>query len=353
MRLPNGYGSVHKLSGKRRRPWCVRKTREIDENGIQQYDYLGYYKTQPEALQALAEFNANPYDIRTATITFEEVYNKWAEEKLVLKDAEHPYGISRSNINGYKAAWKLCEKIAKMKFVDVKLSHLQGVVDESGKNHPTLRKLKVLFGQLFEYAVIHEIITKERNVVEYVDISKAGNPNAFDRKPFSKKEVQTVWKWKDSNEYITIILMLIYSGVRISELLDLLKENVNLKEKWFDVVDSKTKAGIRKVPIADKILPFFEYWCNKNNCEYVLSTPSAEHFEYRNYYDSYWSPFIEQMGMEYTPHCTRHTCISFLTAAGVDERIIKKIVGHKGQGVTQIVYTHLEIEELIYAINKI
>jgi integrase len=59
------------------------------------------------------------------------------------------------------------------------------------------------------------------------------------------------------------------------------------------------------------------------------------------------------MGLDHTPHCTRHTCISLLTAAGVDERIVKKIVGHKGQGVTQQVYTHIEIEELLTEINKI
>ena len=49
----------------------------------------------------------------------------------------------------------------------------------------------------------------------------------------------------------------------------------------------------------------------------------------------------------------KDTCISLLASAGVDERIVKKIVGHKGQGVTQVVYTHFEIVELIDAINKI
>ncbi|MFR3038156.1 MAG: tyrosine-type recombinase/integrase [Agathobacter rectalis] len=48
--------------------------------------------------------------------------------------------------------------------------------------------------------------------------------------------------------------MLIYTGVRVSELLDLKKENINLKERWFDVTESKTQAGIRKVPISKKSL---------------------------------------------------------------------------------------------------
>ena len=53
------------------------------------------------------------------------------------------------------------------------------------------------------------------------------------------------------------------------------------------------------------------------------------------------------------PHDTRHTCISMLTVAGVSDKVIKKIVGHKGQSVTEVVYTHFEIEELIDAINRI
>lgn len=291
------------------------------------------------------DYNKDPYDLHIATITFEEVYNKWSERKFEE--------ISKSNAQGYKAAYLLCEAIKDMKFVEIKLDHLQSVVDNSGKNSPTLKKLKILFGQLYDYAIKHEIVSQERNLVQYVDTSKAGNPNAIDRKPFSKKEIETVWEWGKSNEYIQIILMLIYCGCRISELLDLKKENVNLEEKWFDIVASKTEAGIRKVPIADKVYPYFEYWINKNDCEYLLSTPEGKHFEYRNYYDSYWIPLMSEMNLTHRPHDARHTCISLLTVAGVDERLIKKIVGHKGQGVTQQVYTHVEIEELLIEINKI
>lgn len=62
---------------------------------------------------------------------------------------------------------------------------------------------------------------------------------------------------------------------------------------------------------------------------------------------------VEVLSIDHTPHCTRHTCISMLAVAGVDDKVIKKIVGHKGQNVTEVVYTHFEIWELIDAINKI
>ena len=237
--------------------------------------------------------------------------------------------------------------------VEIKLDDLQYIADNSGKNYPTLRKYKVLVGLMYKYAVIHDIVPQEMNKVQYIDIKKAGNPNAFNRKPFTNKEIKKVWEWKDTNIYFTVILMLIYSGCRISELLDLKKENVNIQERWFDITASKTESGIRKVPIAKKVLPFFEYWYNLNDCKYLLSTPAGLHFDYRNYYDSYWKPLIEQLGLTHRPHDTRHTCVSLLAEAGVDERLVKKIVGHKGQGVTQQVYTHFEVEALLDAINKI
>lgn len=53
------------------------------------------------------------------------------------------------------------------------------------------------------------------------------------------------------------------------------------------------------------------------------------------------------------PHCTRHTCISMLSEAGVQETTIKKIVGHsKAMTLTEKVYTHYDMQILIDAINQ-
>jgi len=198
-----------------------------------------------------------------------------------------------------------------------------------------------------------EIITPDkRDIIKYVDVSNAGNPNAYDRKPFSKKAIKLLWNSSGSNEYISAALILIYTGLRISELLDLKKEDVHLDERWFYVKESKTSAGIREVPIAEKIVPFFEFWISKKS-DYLICTPDGRHFLYRNFYDSYWRPIMDALSLKYTPHCTRHTCISLLTEAGVDERIIQQIVGHKGQNVTQVVYTHIDLPNKLEAINKI
>ena len=350
MKLPNAYGSVYKLSGKRRNPWVVRKTvgwKQIPEKlrAYPIYEYIGYYPTKSEALQALASYNEDPYDLHAKTITFEEVYEKWSNE----------YFETIKNSNGYKAAYKTSESLHNMKFQDIKLDHLQKVVDESGKNTPTLKTLKNLWGLMYDYAVIHEIVNPDkREMVRYVNISKPGNPNAFERKPFTKKAIKHLWEAETSNPYISVVLMLIYTGVRIGEMLNLQKKDVHLDKRWFYVKSSKTESGIREVPIAEKLVLFFEYWMTKDDCEYLISTPDGKPFQYRNYYDSYWIPLMKDLNLsKYTPHCTRHTCISLLTEAGADERVIQKIVGHKGQNVTQVVYTHLDLPIKLEAINKI
>lgn len=130
-----------------------------------------------------------------------------------------------------------------------------------------------------------------------------------------------------ANPYYSVVLMLIYTGVRIGELLELKKEDVHLEERWFYVRKSKTEAGVREVPITEKIVPFFTSWLERS-CDYLICSPENEHFLYRNYYDSYRKPLMDNMGNAHRPHDTRRTCVSLLASAGVDERTIRKIVGH-------------------------
>ena len=345
MKLPNGYGSIYKLSGKRRNPWCARKTVGWKDNGQPQYAFIGYYPTRADALTALADYNKDPYDLQLSTITFDDLYERWSEE--------HFQKISHSGIVSYTAAYRSCDRIGRMRVVDIKLDHLQQTMDDSGKNSPTLKTMKNLFGLMYDYAVVHEIVTPDkREMIRYLDTSKPGNPNKMDRKVFTHAEIDKLWSMKDANVYITVILIMIYSGVRISELLELRKEDVHLDERWFYVKEAKTAAGIREVPIAEKIVPFMEYWISRP-CESLICSGADAPLPYYAFRDNYWKAVMDILDMDHKPHDTRHTCISLLTEAGVDERIIRKIVGHKGQGVTETVYTHLELPIKLEAISKI
>lgn len=362
MKLPNGFGNVSKLPGKRRNPWRARKTTgwimdEKTKKTKQTFVTIGYYETRQKALQALAEYNANPYDINAEKITFAEVYEMWSEKKFPE--------ISASNINGYKASYKMCEAIYDSKFSDLKLVHLQGVVDNSGKNHPALKKLKILFNQLFDYAVMNEIITRDRHIVEYLNIGKGEKSTKHYR--FTDAEVDTLWRWAEGNEYVQVILMLIYSGVRPGELFNTKCASVDLESRCFTIEKGKNENASRKVPIHDRTFPFFEYWLGKGN-EYLITNLSGRKFQFDtnhgSYTESFWIPVLRDMGIlqytnengelsEHRPDDTRHTFTTMWKEKKLDEAMRRKIQGHSGKGIGEMVYTHFELEKLKEELNKL
>ena len=120
-------------------------------------------------------------------------------------------------------------------------------------------------------------------------------------------------------------------------------------------VRSKTENGIRKVPIADKVLPFYQRWLHDcSDCEYLIHTLDSQHFTYYMYYHNVFHPLMFRLHIDHTPHCCRHTTISLLAEAHVDQTTIKKIVGHSGaMSLTERIYTHLDVPALVEAINQI
>lgn len=348
MRLPNGFGNVSKLPGNRRNSYRARITIgwRTDENGKQhqQYQTIGYYKTRKDAIIALSLYHKKPLEYITSKPTFDTVYQCWS--------SEHYPKISDSNRRGYCSAYQNCTKIYHIPFSELRLVHLQSIINQSDKNYPVLRRIKILFSQLFKYAIQNDICEKDYS--KYVDIAQFAmrNPNELQRFPFSGEEIDILWK-NSENPYVKVALMLIYSGCRISELLQLRKENINLTERYFYIAQAKTVSGVRFVPIADVVFPFWQWWYDNNKSGYLIVSREGKAMQYRNFYETYWKPMMKQLNMSHFPHDTRHTCVSLLTAARIDEKITRKIVGHKGKSITEIVYTHYEMEELKNAINRI
>lgn len=237
MKLPNGYGSVYRLSGKRRKPFVVKKTigYHVDhEAGKSVRDDLiiGYAETKAEGLQMLADYNSNPYDVKVSSLTFSKLYEEWSSREFRTASA--------ATIAAHRAAYGACSPLHDMLFKDINAGVLQHLFDTTDKNYPTMRKMKILISQLFKHAMKYDYITKDYS--QFIDISDYTdkNPNKFSRKKFSDEEISLLFEHSD--DHITqTILMLIYTGVRITELLNLRKSDVHLSERYFDITASKTK----------------------------------------------------------------------------------------------------------------
>lgn len=340
MRLPSGYGSVYKLSGKRRRPFIARKTIGWTDEGKQIIKTIGYYEKRQEALNALAEYNENPYDIETNIITFSEVFEKWSENKFSK--------VSRSAINGYNAAFETSKRLHNMKFVDIKTIHLQDVINNSGKGYGTLRKVKSLFNQLFKYAMQNDIVSKDYSA--YVDIGK--NDNSSYRKPFTDKEIKRLFSVENSIDFVDTILIMIYTGLRIGELLLIKPSDVDLVNRTI-TGGIKTDAGKnRLVPINSKVFDLVKKRVEAGN-EYLVVNAKGEMMKYDNYYKEKWIPIMEQLNMKHKPHDARHTFATLMSNANANPTSIKKLIGHSSYATTEKIYTHKDVEELRKAIEMI
>jgi len=62
---------------------------------------------------------------------------------------------------------------------------------------------------------------------------------------------------------------------------------------------------------------------------------------------------MEWLGFNHTPYDGRHTFITRMKEAGANEYLLKIIVGHRIEDVTEKYYTHREIQALVKEVQKI
>ena len=340
MRLPNGYGSIIKNRGNRRKPYQVRITRGWDDNGKQLYSTLGWFEKREEAIIALSEYNSSPYDIEANKETFTEVFEKW---KL-----EHYPKVSNNAIVNYNLAYKYCKSIHKMRFKDIRLTHLQAIIDNCGKGYPTRKIIKALMNQLFSFAIKNDIVEKKYS--QFVDVGQ--NEGKVNRKPFTKEEIKKLFDNVDKLEWTDTVLIMIFSGLRVGELLDLKTKNIHLEERYM-IGGLKTKAGRNRIiPINKKIEPFIRKYYNLEN-EYLITNFKGNQMLYSNYRREKFDNVMEKLRMKHNPHECRHTFASLMDSAGANKLCLKRIIGHSSQDITEDVYTHKTIEELIETIDLI
>jgi integrase len=344
VKLPNGYGSVHQISSSRRKPWRARVTMGWTEDNKQIYYTIGYYKSRMEALAALLEYNQNPIG-QTRDITLEQLYTKWSKTKYKNGD------LSISTINNYKAAWKRLAVIGDMPVRDIRKSHLQDVIFnmiEQNMSQSSCAKVKALAGILLKEA-IGDSITKT-NYAELIDISGSKTPDK--KEIFTDFEIKAIEELAKTDIWANTILILIYTGMRIGELISLTKFNVDL-DKMIITGGIKTDAGKnRMVPIHNKIKTYIEGWYKQPGSYLIQRNGEKIRTDYYRKYLYY--PALEKAQVrKLTPHSTRHTFASLISRAGANTKAIQDIIGHTDYATTANIYTHLDAETLREAINLI
>lgn len=324
MKNPNGYGTVTKLSGNRRKPWIIK------EGSSGKQKPIGYAATREEALMLLAQYNKSPWDIETDKITLQELFDLWLEKRAVK--------LGNSNRSSLKSAYKHCSSLSKLRYNQIKSYQMQDTIDSCGCGYSTQGAIKNLWGHLDRFAMELDIVQKCCSEL----LTSDPIPETT-KEIFTDEEVERLWEnqnlpWADS------ILFFLYTGFRISEMLDLKIANIDLAAQTM-IGGTKTAAGKnRLIPIHSKISSIVQNRFEQSKAGYL--------FEYNDkrmnqtQYRELWAGIMEALKMDHTPHECRHTFRSRLDSAGANKVCIDRLMGHKSKGTGERVYTHKNIEEL-------
>ena len=336
MKAPNGYGTVVKLSGNRRRPWACRITVGW-AGGRQKYKYVSYHEKRRDAIIALAEYNSSPYDLDAAGITFAEMYEKMASSELA--DA----GASKKK--AYAAAYAKMEPLYDMRFRDIKYDALQKCVDECNRGFQTRRVMKTVLRAMYSLAVKSEVVDK--NLADLVDVGKREQKK--EKRPFTEQEIDVLW---DAGAELPLVL--VYTGMRVGELLGMKQEDVHIEERYM-VGGNKTKNGKkRKIPIHPRILPFIEKRLDGSEWLIPAIRGGGESMGSAMFDDHHWKPAMAAIGAEgVTSHYARVTFASRMDSLGVPLTVLQVIIGHSTKTVTDKYYIKKNVEELKMWVDKL
>lgn len=331
MRLPNGYGSVVKLSGNRRKSFWVRKTVGWTEKGYPKYFTIAYTKTRSEGLAILAEYNKDPWSVES-NITLKDLYIKWKKERGIL--------LGKSLYERLRFAYNHVKSLENVKYKSIKAFMMQDTINKCGKGYSTQAAIKNLWRHLDKYAFELDIITKQ-----YSEILTSAPEEDSNRKPFSEKEIKQLWKFYfDGVPDMDIPLIFIYTGFRISELQFMRCEDIDMDEMII-TGGIKTAAGKnRKVPIHPSIQALIKNRVNSSKYGFLFETRNGCYMT--RFFREKFKKIMRFAEMNHIPHECRHTFETLLDNAGANRRCIDLLMGHTSKDIGNRVYNHKTITQL-------
>lgn len=151
------------------------------------------------------------------------------------------------------------------------------------------------------------------------------------------------------------ILISLYMGLRIGELLSLTWDNVDFKKEILTVSKTcrdewgggyrkiegapKTSSSDRAIPIPKQLLPYFRMLKKQSSSKYVITGKGGE-ISVRSYQRTF-ERFLHCLKIRHLGfHALRHTFATRAIENNVDIKTLSEIMGHKSPAVTLAIYAH-------------
>ena len=184
-----------------------------------------------------------------------------------------------------------------------------------------------------------------------------------------QKKIERAVLTSKKQKLIGIVLCL-YTGLRIGELIaltwenvDLLKGTLTIKRTCYDGKDEqgklcrvedepKTASSKRTIPLPKQVLKLLKEHKKKNKSEYVISDYGKPLFV-RSYQRSF-DLLLKKLKIQHKGfHALRHTFATRALECGMDVKMLSEILGHKNPTITLCRYAHSMIEYKKEMMNKL
>lgn len=356
-KLPSSYGSISYLGKGRRNPYMVRPpVTEFDEDGkpirpkpicytatwLAGFAALNAWKSGTYTPGMEIEFDSdphgNPSDVverilsdytritkRTQGLSFSEVYKAAYEWKFTHKT------LSKSTQKIYEYGFSLCSAIHNKTLSEITTADLQRVIDECELSSASKDVIKLVMSLVYKYAIQNNIVSTDYSKGLIYEKDKVRHGQAF-----SDEQLKQLWKLSKNDDYAKRVLIMCYSGFRVSAYKDL---EINLEDKYFKGGVKTSASKDRIVPIHDAIYDFTKDLLNRDGSLGIIKSNVG--FYLRNNFPGS------------TPHWTRHTFSSLCEKYNVKENDRKRLLGHVVGDITNDVYGHRTLDDLRKEIDKI
>ncbi len=344
----NGQGQIRKLQGNRTKPYAVY----ITQSGKR--SFYGTYVDKRQATEALNAYLLGKQSSPKINWSIEKFYKEYEESREFAK-------LSKSSQTTHRSAWKYFVDIKSIKMRDIKTADLQIIIDKAdseGKSRAVCEKMRNLSSILCQNAMKEDVMDKN-----YALLLSLPQNNKREKDIFTNDEIRLLFE-HDQDIEAKAILILIYSGMRIGELLALKNEDVYI-DKWCFVGGEKTEAGRnRTIPIISAIRPYVLSLKGEDGKPFIQS--SGKSVSTKVFRNQWFYNYLADLGIlskeeiqvggkpRLTPHCTRHTFASLAREAGVEKDTLARIIGHTDyDNVTDKHYVALDSDFLCSEIEKI
>ncbi|HIF50784.1 MAG TPA: site-specific tyrosine recombinase XerD [Thiotrichaceae bacterium] len=222
---------------------------------------------------------------------------------------------------------------------------------ESKSARTVARRLSSL-RRLYEYLLREDQI--KHNPVSNVDAPKLGRSLP---KSLTESEVEALLEAPDTEDVLGVrdkcMLELLYAtGLRVSELVGLTVQQVNLRQGVVRVTGKGNKE--RLVPLGEEATQWLERYLASERNELLNNAMSDALFPSKRgkamTRQTFWYMIkrytvIAGINKSLSPHVLRHAFATHLINHGADLRVVQMLLGHSDISTTQI-YTHVARERL-------